>query len=240
MTRLAMPSMLLLLLLLLGACGDEDCTTCVEDPQAPVLTGRVLGADGSPVPGARVTFVFGIDGIDLPGWEGSTSHSLDGRVARDQPARWILVQVFDYAGDLVRTLFDGEPPADLGWDGTDDSGLGVVPGLYTIRVTATPEVGSAEVSEARVLLYFESIDELFDRNQTSTDSDGWFSVALDLVPAGEQIEVRGWGEADGLHEVSSRVRVVVSRGDIAPEAWVDTYVDVGQRLRTVQVDLTMP
>jgi flagellar hook assembly protein FlgD len=49
----------------------------------------------------------------------------------------VRVDVYDAAGSLIRTLFDGARAAgrhSLEWDGTDQSGRGVASGLYFARL----------------------------------------------------------------------------------------------------------
>ena len=60
-------------------------------------------------------------------------------IAYTLPARSdVLLQVFNVAGRLVRTLVDGPQPAghwNVGWDGADENGKTVSNGVYFYRLT---------------------------------------------------------------------------------------------------------
>jgi choice-of-anchor B domain-containing protein len=61
------------------------------------------------------------------------------------------VRVFDPAGRLVRTLHAGPAPADwtVRWDGHDDAGAAVPPGVYFVRATGKDFERSARVVRLR-------------------------------------------------------------------------------------------
>jgi flagellar hook assembly protein FlgD len=63
------------------------------------------------------------------------------------------VRIYDLSGRLVRN-FDGvraqgsfEPAAE--WDGRDENGREVAPGLYVIRVESSNGAGTAKISLVR-------------------------------------------------------------------------------------------
>ncbi|MBD3366646.1 MAG: T9SS type A sorting domain-containing protein, partial [Candidatus Eisenbacteria bacterium] len=51
--------------------------------------------------------------------------------------RRVVIRVCDVAGRLVRTLYDGRPPAgrhSVGWDGRAESGVPVASGVYLVNL----------------------------------------------------------------------------------------------------------
>ena len=67
----------------------------------------------------------------------------------------VRLAVFDAAGRLVRRLFDG--PRDAGefaqsWDGTDDAGRAVAPGVYFYQLDARGADGKTALRTSRVTL----------------------------------------------------------------------------------------
>jgi len=63
----------------------------------------------------------------------------------------VLLQVFNVAGKLVRTLVDGQQPAgrwNVGWDGADEGGQAVSNGVYFYRLTT----GGKTITKRMVLV----------------------------------------------------------------------------------------
>lgn len=66
--------------------------------------------------------------------------SLRGQVRLDQSSPQVTARVTDASGQLVRELLLGTAPAgalNFTWDGMNDAGEFVAPGLYSVRVEAT-------------------------------------------------------------------------------------------------------
>jgi hypothetical protein len=91
-----------------------------------------------------IEYVSGIEDGELP-TAVSLSQNLpnpfgeETGIAYTLPAKSdVLLQVFNVAGKLVRTLVDGPQPAgrwNVGWDGADENGQAVSNGVYFYRLT---------------------------------------------------------------------------------------------------------
>ncbi len=72
-------------------------------------------------------------------------------------ARPVEVALYDLSGRRVRVLFDGEEAngryTDKAWDGRDDQGQLVPPGLYVARVFVAGDSGDAEQSHVVAVAY---------------------------------------------------------------------------------------
>jgi len=66
-------------------------------------------------------------------------------LAKVQMTKPVHARIFDLSGRRVRTLWDGEPMTagrkQLEWDGRDEGGRLVIPGIYLLRVEVEADVG---------------------------------------------------------------------------------------------------
>ena len=130
----------------LGA-GDEDAFsgTTVLSPSV-LAEGELLGQ----VQAVPNPFTPNGDGIND---EAIIHYSL---LALSTP-RPVEVALYDLSGRRVRVLFDGEESngryTDKVWDGRDDQGQAVPPGLYVARVFVSGDSGDAEQSRIVAVVY---------------------------------------------------------------------------------------
>jgi flagellar hook assembly protein FlgD len=64
----------------------------------------------------------------------------------------VQLRIFDVAGRQVRTLINGAMaagPHTAKWDGADDAGLRVSPGIYMVQLTAPGETAHRKVTVVR-------------------------------------------------------------------------------------------
>ena len=127
--------------------GDEDAFsgTTVLSPSV-LAEGHLLGQ----VQAAPNPFTPNGDGIND---EAIIHYSL---LALSSP-RPVEVALYDLSGRRVRVLFDGEEAngryTDKVWDGRDDQGQLVPPGLYVARVFVSGDSGDAEQSRVVAVAY---------------------------------------------------------------------------------------
>ena len=68
-------------------------------------------------------------------FDGTTE--VNGMVATQSPVSGAILRIEDQSGQLIRSIELGDleqGPNDFSWDGTDENGFAVAPGLYTISV----------------------------------------------------------------------------------------------------------
>jgi YVTN family beta-propeller protein len=112
---------------------DRDELDAGSNPANPASTPPLV--DAPPAPGARVAF---LGGAPNPFRSGGTT-SLRFTLARAADVR---LEVYDAAGRRVAVVLDRRLPAGPGaaaWDGADESGRQVGPGVYFYRLSALGE-----------------------------------------------------------------------------------------------------
>ena len=99
---------------------------------------------GSPTGAARVA-------ASPSPFQGETAVSY----ALPQAPAWVTLSVYDYRGRRVRRLLTGQPAGSEGtatWDGRDDGGERLPPGIYVVKLEALAARGG-EVSAKGVVVY---------------------------------------------------------------------------------------
>jgi hypothetical protein len=79
----------------------------------------------------------------------------DLRYALPRVPAWVTLSVYDHRGRRVRRLLDGQPSGSEGavaWDGRDDSGRRLPPGIYVVKLEALAVRGGA-VEAKGVVVY---------------------------------------------------------------------------------------
>lgn len=108
-----------------------------------------------------------------------TGETLTGALELDASAAEVVVRVLDPAGQEVRRLQLGTQPAGsvrFAWDGYDNGGEAVSPGMYTVKAEALVDGENRSLST----LVASTID----------------SVTLSQQPPGMVLNVRGIGQVD--------------------------------------------
>jgi hypothetical protein len=75
------------------------------------------------------------------------------KIAYPQP---VSIKIYDLSGDKIRTLHDQKDPAffyEIPWDGRDDSGNLVLPGVYIYQVRVTTDSGTKVVTKTVTVQY---------------------------------------------------------------------------------------
>jgi hypothetical protein len=75
------------------------------------------------------------------------------KIAYPQP---VSIKIYDLSGDKIRTLRDQRDPAffyEIPWDGRDDSGDLVLPGVYIYQVRVTTDSGTEVVTKTITVQY---------------------------------------------------------------------------------------
>lgn len=193
-------------LALLAGCSDDK-------PTAPRgVSGVVVDANGEGISGAAVGLVYRFDGLTMPGdWEQIVTRPADKpatTVTFDLPAPGhATVEVFDYAGDLVTVLLDGEVPEgqfNLIWDATDSSGQPVPAGMYYVHITLPDQ----PVVIQNIFLYLFEAGEILRAPRAVTDADGSFTIDGALIPVGAQFAATDeTGQTTSTATVSSAIQV---------------------------------
>ncbi len=239
-----MRSMILLIVLMLifMTAGCDETDPLVEDEDF-ILAVMVLDEGGQPKAGMSVARLNSLDGI-TPGFSNQVPAVAADDLGISYPnpfygvtsieystseTRNVLLEVFDWRDNHVRTVLDGRMQAGsytANWDGMDTGGEGVVNGVYSFRLTITDTLDVPEYS------WNGSIDcTVFDLRDTgrywigSTDATGFFSTRdLDLFPS-----LQGHGSQDAYNEVkdflgnfsfSDTVTIKVSTPPPAEGGWI--------------------
>ena len=74
--------------------------------------------------------------------------------------RNLKIQIFDLTGKLIKTVFDGPSKAfayissnSFLWDGRDDNGKLVRPGVYLLRVMINADAGAESIFKTITVVY---------------------------------------------------------------------------------------
>lgn len=179
----------IILLAMLGACGDNHPSQSYESGLDDGIVGIITDAAGNPVAGAAVCLAFQ---IELPDRFAKPTT----RISFDLPvAGAVTVKVLDRRGDLVRILVDGDLPAGshaVTWDTRDDSGKLVPNGYYDVVVE--PEGG--ESTRFCLLLSARDLETFFERANAVSDDEGYYRIPRDLIPVGAIVPA-SFGEDGG-------------------------------------------
>lgn len=239
-SRTCLVSASLMICALMGACESGTDPTPLP---AGKVSGTVTDVQGRPVAGASVSLVFGVDGVDLPGWEGPAKRiETTIRFVTDEPSH-VTVEVFDHMGRHVRQLIEellsaGEHSAV--WDADDDQGQPVPLGLYQVVLQSLPD-GAPEpmVAEQSLMLYDFEPGTLHDRPHAITDSKGHYEVELGLFPIGEPLVItdESGNPVGDDTAISDRVRFVATVEDEQGLRHASKYVTVENPTRPFAVDL---
>lgn len=185
--------LILLALTLIGCDGDDG----VRPAREPVLRGRIVDGEGTPVEGVVLSPLYR---FDPPIFRSSASRSTSTVVARGPSTTvpyhlsstgQVLLTVEDALGRTLATLQEGvqEPGAHVAvWDGRRDDGTLVPNGLYCFHLQFTPtEEGEPMDARNEFLLLVVDVAALADRPLAVTDAEGRFSVPMALIPVGYEV-----------------------------------------------------
>ncbi len=220
--RATLPVFLLLFLLwAVPACDSDDD----EITRAPVgISGQVVDAAGDPVADVAIGLVYSLEGLEMPGdWEKGIIRPFEKpftQIKFDLPEDGpVTLEIFDYAGDLVKVLLDGETTAGqntVTWDTTNDQGERVPSGMYYAHIT----LPDTETQVTSLFLYLFEDGEILAAPHTVTDSTGRFTINGALIPVGAELSTFDeTGQATGTTTVRSAILVkAVLAGQVQPTA----------------------
>jgi hypothetical protein len=234
-TRLAIPLVLALAMILAGCAADDD-PTAPSDRFAIDIT--VVDGHGQPVPGLRISLSPDVEDVHWP--LAGPPGPVDSAPRIDLPDPLLVtLEIFAVDGRRVRhEVREGivAVPA-IAWDGRDDEGRPVHDGWYEGRLSTAPDAQTPPQEVLRRgLLYISGTPE----HHAAGVTDGAGKVVVTdrtYVPAfwnvGPIEILSAYGEVVDTIEVPLRTRVILLADDGAAMAHVFEPVDGPQTVSIV-------
>ncbi len=133
-------------------------------------------------------------------WDGSNETNIDFELAGN--AARVEVEIVDADGRLMRTLTDNdlsEGRGSISWDGCDQKGNELPPGMYYVRIKATSPMDTAVSAQALVIGRVDGV--------RFVNGNPMLLVGDMVIPFGSVLEITG-GEndnSDGSNNLMSRI-----------------------------------
>ncbi len=234
--------MLRALPMLILLCGLMITAGCDDGPAVdPDLTGIVVDESGHPVVGAAVGIMYRIEGHPILWGPDKTSpdkpQNTFSFVLLDPQS--VRIEIHSYNHQLVRVIFDGELQArgyEFVWDGTNDSGQFVLPGVYYVKIIRE----NGPVEERDVFKNFYEPEEIFRARHATTNHLGKFRISRDLLAIGEVMEfLDEQGEVVSSSRISHNIKVmaVVENSGVLTSTSAVVTLDEGEA--GIHVELTL-
>jgi hypothetical protein len=245
---------------LAAGCGSKVTRPLI----GPMLEGRVVDGAGRPVSGAHIGIYYDLPGhsggATVRGGRIAPERApLDGppivvpllsncpnptwgstilRMILTEAAAQVSLTIVDHANVLVKTLIAGSLPAGpymQEWDGHNEAGRPVPPGVYIARLTIGGGV-AATTQQVRMFRVSISENDVQEGYVALSAADGRFSLPMHDLPVGEVVPLRN---ASCTELGSEQVLTTMTVYTITDQGAAEARVDVGDMKKSVPVVLRL-